>query len=90
VNIYKSTQVLKAQPLGEPVLTEEARSPEQHNVEPEKKMATHHRLRDSSKQNLLKVHEQVRVFIPSLTLLNHSLLFCISITILASAVCEFN
>lgn len=64
------------------MLTEEARSLEQVDVEPEKKMATHHRVRDSSKQNLLKVYEQVCVIMSFVTLLNHSLLFCISVTIL--------
>jgi hypothetical protein len=64
------------------MLTEEARSLEQVDVEPEKKMATHHRVRDSLKQNLLKVHEQVCVFMSFVTLLNYSLLFCISVTIL--------
>jgi hypothetical protein len=44
----------------EPALTE-ARSAEQDNMEPDKKMATHHRVRDSSKENLFILHEQVGV-----------------------------
>ncbi|XP_023714197.1 TBC1 domain family member 31 isoform X2 [Cryptotermes secundus] len=60
VNMYRSSQLLEAQSSGEPMLTEEARSVEQVDVEPEKKMATPHRVRDSFKQNLLKVHEQIK------------------------------
>lgn len=56
------------------MLTEEARSIEQVDVEPEKKMSTPRRVRDSLKRNLLKVHEQVCVFMSFVTLLNHSLL----------------
>lgn len=63
------------------MLTEEARSVEQVDVEPEKKMATPHRVRDSLKQNLLKVHEQV------CALMSFALLHQWNYS---SAVCEFS
>ncbi|XP_021932059.1 TBC1 domain family member 31 isoform X2 [Zootermopsis nevadensis] len=59
VNIYTSVPLLEAQSLEETVLTEKAHSSE-HDVEPEKKMATHRIVRHSSKQNLLRVHKQLK------------------------------
>lgn len=66
MNIYTSVPLLEAQSLEETVLTEKAHSSE-HDVEPEKKMATHHIVRHSSKQNLLRVHKQVCIYLSSVT-----------------------
>jgi hypothetical protein len=60
VNIYNSSQLLEVQSSEESILTE-ASYANQDYVEPDKKMTTHHRLSDSSKQNLDKLHEKVGV-----------------------------
>jgi hypothetical protein len=52
--------MLEAQSPDEPVLTE-ALSSEQDNMEPDKKMATHHRATDPAKDNLFELHEKVGV-----------------------------
>jgi hypothetical protein len=96
VNIYKSSQILEAQSADEPVVTKKALSPVQNDTEPKKKMASHHKVRHASKQNLLKVHEQVCICLPYLTLLNLKLLFCSSKSflhqqyVISTDVCSFH